>query len=116
VFPKHPEKCHKTYTLRRSCIGRQRDDPSPRLEQHDRTATVDPFYLSSEWRAFRQRCRLDSDYYAALRRAEPGEKLILDHVDERRDGGDDFGLTEWLTMSEHNAKTAEARARRAGRR
>jgi len=85
--------------------------PKPRLSAAPKTA--DPFYLSAEWRAHRERRKLDPDYYAALRRAKPGEKIILDHIHERKDGGGDFGETEWLTLSEHNAKTAKARAKRA---
>jgi 5-methylcytosine-specific restriction protein A len=87
--------------------------PPPRLMQPPKT--VDPFYLSDEWRKLRARRRLDPDYYAARRRAKAGERLILDHVHERRDGGADLDPrnTEWLTMSEHQAKTATARAKRA---
>jgi 5-methylcytosine-specific restriction protein A len=81
---------------------------------------ADPFYLSTEWRALKQRRRLDPDYYAACRRRKyPNERLILDHVRERRDGGAELdpANTEWLTMSEHQAKTARAKAERAeGRR
>jgi hypothetical protein len=57
----------------------------------------------------------DADYAAALRRCRPGERVILDHISERKDGGADLDPlnTEWLTNSEHQAKTARARARRA---
>lgn len=73
------------------------------------------FYSSREWQALKARRRLDPDYFAAQRRAKPGERLILDHVRERKDGGDDLAAanTEWLTMSEHAVKTAKARGRRA---
>jgi hypothetical protein len=97
---------------RLTTLGSRLSRPAPRLAPPPKTA--DPFYLSSEWKAHRERRKLDPDYYAALsRRRYPGEKLILDHVHERRDGGDDFGETEWLTLGEHNAKTAKAKARRA---
>jgi hypothetical protein len=58
---------------------------------------------------------LDRDYFEALSRAKSGERLILDHVRERKDGGADLdpANTEWLTFSEHQAKTAKAKARRA---
>jgi hypothetical protein len=87
--------------------------PAPRLTAPAKTA--DPFYLSSEWAALKARRRLDPDYYAARRRAKPGERLILDHIVERRDGGAELdpNNTQWLTWGEHNAKTAQARARRA---
>lgn len=77
---------------------------------------VEPFYRSPAWRRLVERRKLDADYFAAkARRKHPGERLILDHVRERKDGGDELdpANTEWLTMSEHAAKTAKARARRA---
>lgn len=76
---------------------------------------VESFYRSSEWRALVERRKRDPDHAAAKARAKPGERLILDHKHERRDGGADLDPknTEWLTMSEHAAKTAKARARRA---
>ena len=96
---------------RLSALPHRLGRPAPRLSPPAKTA--DRFYLSPEWRKLRERRKLDPDYYEALRRAKPGEKLILDHVDERSDGGADFGRTEWLTHSEHQAKTARERARRA---
>jgi 5-methylcytosine-specific restriction protein A len=90
--------------------------PLPRLAPPAKTA--DPFYLSSEWRALKARRRLDPDYYEAQRRLKPGEWLVLDHIVERRDGGAELdpANTQWLTSSEHNAKTAQERAKRAQRR
>lgn len=77
--------------------------------------TADRFYQSPEWRALVAARRKDRDYWAAKARAAPGERLILDHVVERRDGGADLDAanTQWLTFSEHQAKTAAARATRA---
>ena len=76
---------------------------------------AEPFYQSRAWRALVERRKGDPDYRAAKARAKPGERLILDHVRERKDGGADLdpANTEWLTMSEHQAKTAAARRRRA---
>jgi len=76
---------------------------------------ADPFYLSPAWLALVEQRKLGPDYAAAKARAKPGERLILDHKHERRDGGADLdpANTEWLTFSEHQAKTAKARARRA---
>lgn len=76
---------------------------------------VEQFYTSPEWRALVASRKRDADYAAAKARAKPGERLILDHVVERRDGGADLDPrnTEWLTFSEHQVKTAAARARRA---
>jgi 5-methylcytosine-specific restriction protein A len=76
---------------------------------------AESFYVSPEWRALVERRKLDPDYDAAKARAKPGERLILDHDKERKDGGADLdpANTVWRTMSEHAAKTAAARARRA---
>jgi 5-methylcytosine-specific restriction enzyme A len=79
---------------------------------------ADPFYLSREWVALREARRRDPDYAEAMARAKPGERIVLDHKQERKDGGADLdpANTEWLTHSEHQAKTARAKAARAGRR
>lgn len=76
---------------------------------------VDPFYHSKPWLALRAKRMKDADYRAALARCKPGEWLVLDHKRERKDGGADLdpANTEWLTHSEHQAKTARARAARA---
>jgi len=77
---------------------------------------AEPFYQSKAWKQLVARRKLDSDYFEAKRRRQhPGERLILDHIRERRDGGDDLdpANTQWLTMSEHQAKTAKAKAARA---
>jgi 5-methylcytosine-specific restriction protein A len=76
---------------------------------------TDRFYSSPEWKRLVQRRKLDGDWFAAKRRAKPGERLILDHIIERKDGGLalDPANTQWLTMSEHQVKTAKARAARA---
>jgi hypothetical protein len=89
--------------------------PKPRVGAPPKEA--ERFYSSKGWLALKARRRLDGDYFAALRRRKhPGERLILDHVRERKDGGADLdpANTEWLTDSEHAAKTAKARAKRAG--
>lgn len=77
---------------------------------------ADPFYQSPQWRSLVARRRLDADYQAAAARALPGERLILDHVNERRDGGADLDPknTQWLTHGEHQAKTARTKRWRAG--
>ncbi|HEY1605609.1 MAG TPA: HNH endonuclease signature motif containing protein [Allosphingosinicella sp.] len=77
--------------------------------------SAEPFYQSKAWRALVARRRRDPDYAAAKARALPGERVILDHVRERKDGGADLdpANTAWLTFSEHQAKTAAARRARA---
>ncbi|MGC4252446.1 MAG: HNH endonuclease signature motif containing protein [Sphingobium sp.] len=73
------------------------------------------FYSSAAWRGLVADRKRDPDYLLARQRAKRGERLILDHKVERKDGGADLdpANTEWLTFSEHQRKTAEARARRA---
>lgn len=73
------------------------------------------FYSSPAWRALVADRKRDPDYHLARQRARKGERLILDHKIERKDGGADLDPTntEWLTFSEHQAKTAKARAARA---
>jgi 5-methylcytosine-specific restriction protein A len=78
--------------------------------------SVEPFYSSAAWRRFVAARKLDRDYFAALaRRRSRAERVILDHIVERKDGGADLDPTntEWLTMSEHQAKTAKRRGQRA---
>ena len=88
----------------------------PRIAPAPKVA--DPFYQSKDWGKLVGQRRRDPDYAAAKARAKPGERLILDHVRERKDGGADLdpANTQWLTHSEHQAKTARARAARAARR
>ena len=76
---------------------------------------VEPFYKSKGWLALVAQRKLDADYFIARARGKPGERMILDHIVERRDGGADLDPlnTQWLTMSEHQAKTARARRARA---
>lgn len=76
---------------------------------------AEKFYQSPGWLALVARRKRDPDYRAAKERARPGERLILDHVVERRDGGAELdpANTQWLTFSEHQAKTARSRAARA---
>ncbi len=79
---------------------------------------VEPFYKSKEWLALLALRKRDADYFAALERAKAkSERVILDHIVERKDSGADLdpANTQWLTHSEHQAKTAKAkRARVAG--
>src|SRR5688572_30149611 len=88
---------------------------APRVAAMPKTA--EPFYTSRAWQELRSRRMLDADYFAALARArkDGSKRAILDHKHERKDGGADLdpANTEWLTMNEHQAKTAKAKARRA---
>lgn len=75
-----------------------------------------PFYQSAEWKMLVAQRRRDPDYALAKARAKDGEWLVLDHVVEIRDGGArlDPGNTQWLTHSEHQAKTARSKRARVG--
>lgn len=104
-------------------VGRLRQLPArlaglaPRVRALPKVA--DAFYASREWRALRAARMLDGDYFGALKRARgdgSNGRAILDHAHEIRDGGArlDPANTVWLTHVEHQAKTARARATRAG--
>lgn len=76
---------------------------------------ADPFYLSAEWRSLV--ARLKRRRGGRCERCGSDHRLIGDHVVELRDGGAalDEGNIMILCQSCHNAKTARARAARAGR-
>lgn len=73
------------------------------------------FYTSAEWKALR-RAKLAEGPAFCKTCGKGGPGLILDHRDERKDGGADLpslaGL-DWYCTAHHNAKTAKARAERA---
>ena len=74
---------------------------------------ADPFYRSEQWRALRKEKRAQGPAFCCVCGASG--KLILDHRDERRDGGLDLPPLEaldWYCVGHHNAKTAAARAAR----
>jgi 5-methylcytosine-specific restriction protein A len=77
---------------------------------------AEPFYTSRAWQKLRAMRMLDADYFAALKRAKQdgSSRVVLDHKRERKDGGADLDPrnTQWLTNTEHQAKTAAARKAR----
>ena len=79
----------------------------------------DPFYRSREWRALVAARKLDGDWFGAKARAKADGSpfVVLDHRVERKDGGADLdpANTQWLTHTEHQAKTAKAARARLGR-
>lgn len=110
----HPLNLNGAMRLARLTSAPRRVAPAPsRVTAAPKVA--EKFYLSKEWRALRAGRMLDADYFAAKARAK-GERLILDHVRERKDGGDplDPANTQWLTFSEHQAKTERAKRARGG--
>ncbi len=90
----------------------------PRVKAMPKVA--EGFYLSADWKAYRAEHRaktkaLHGGVWCCVCGA--GGRLILDHVIERKDGGPDFPPfdgAKWYCTAHHNAKTARARAVRAG--
>jgi 5-methylcytosine-specific restriction endonuclease McrA len=82
---------------------------------------VESFYASAEWRAYRKQHRdqtrqLHGGVWCCV--CGSSEKLVLDHVVERRDGGPDFPPFEgakWYCGGCHNVKTARARLKRVAK-
>lgn len=76
---------------------------------------ADPFYHSQEWRALAARAKREADHRCQRPGCGSSHRLIADHIVERKDGGDDLDRSniEVLCQACHQAKTAEARARRA---
>jgi len=72
---------------------------------------ADRFYQSAEWKAARAR---QPDKWCVV--CGSTKRLVLDHKDERRDGGADLDPTnlQWLCHTHHQAKTAQAKRERVG--
>ncbi|MBX7496774.1 HNH endonuclease [Qipengyuania sp. 6B39] len=73
---------------------------------------ADRFYASPEWRSLVKAIKAERG--AWCERCGSTHRLIGDHKVERRDGGADLdpANVELLCQACHNAKTAEARAKR----
>lgn len=71
------------------------------------------FYQSPEWRSLVARIKRERG--AWCERCGSSERVIADHIVERKDGGADLDPAniELLCAKHHAAKTAQARARRA---
>lgn len=74
---------------------------------------ADPFYLSREWRSLVAKIKRERGNWCE--RCGSGDRVIADHIIERRDGGADLDPSnvELLCFTHHQRKTAQARARRA---
>lgn len=96
-----------------------------RLDQRTAAAppkTADPFYLSAEWNAARAkalqragfRCEQVVEGVRCPRGRKTRDRLIVDHIVERRDGGADLDQNnlQCLCFSHHGMKTAVARSTR----
>ncbi|WP_316234646.1 HNH endonuclease signature motif containing protein [Bradyrhizobium sp. SZCCHNR1020] len=84
---------------------------------------VDPFYQSDGHKRFRDAVLARAGYRCEwiengqrCTKAAPAHRLFADHVDERKDGGDqlDPANGECLCGQHHSIKTARARAQRFG--
>lgn len=96
---------------RLSNMGSRIGSLAPRVRPAPKVA--ESFYTSPEWRALKTAKRKQGQVWCA--RCGSTNRLILDHIVERKDGGADLDLsnTEWLCHAHHQVKTAEARKRRA---
>ncbi|NSY10822.1 HNH endonuclease [Agrobacterium vitis] len=90
----------------------------PRLDTLPSRLTPPPkkaegFYQSKEWRSLVAQIKRERGSFCE--RCGSGDRVIADHIVERKDGGADLDKSniELLCQKHHNAKTAEARARRA---
>lgn len=74
---------------------------------------TETFYQSKEWRALVAQVKRERGPYCE--RCGSPDRVIADHIVERKDGGADLDKTniELLCHRHHASKTAEARARRA---
>lgn len=81
--------------------------PAPKL--------AEPFYQSKAWRSLVARIKRQRGNRCERPGCGSTERVIADHIVERKDGGADLDETniELLCAAHHNAKTAAARARRA---
>lgn len=98
-------------------LGGRLGSVAPRVRAMPKVA--ERFYQSVEWKNYRKWHR------AETRRRQGGvwccvcgstERLILDHVVERKDGGEDlpaYDGARWYCGACHNTKTARAREARA---
>jgi 5-methylcytosine-specific restriction enzyme A len=73
------------------------------------------FYSSPEWRSLVRRVKAKRGNWCE--RCGSNDRVIADHKTERKDGGVELDESniELLCHKHHQAKTAKARARRAGR-
>lgn len=71
------------------------------------------FYQSAEWRALVASIKRERGNFC--QRCGSNERVIADHIVERKDGGADLDRAniELLCAKHHAIKTAQARARRA---
>lgn len=97
--------------------------PSSRAKLKPVPKTVDPFYLSAPYQAWREavinraggRCEA-IDQATGLRciKAKPRHRMFADHIRELKDGGAPFDLAngQCLCGAHHSRKTMTARADR----
>lgn len=74
---------------------------------------ADPFYLSGAWRSLVARLKRERGGWCEI--CGSTDRVIADHIVERRDGGADLdpANVQLLCFTHHQRKTADARGRRA---
>lgn len=78
----------------------------------------DRFYQSDEWKKLRKDKLAQGPAFCCVCGTAKG-KLILDHREERKDGGADLpslDQLDWYCVGDHNRKTAAAKAARVRQR
>lgn len=99
-------------------MGRLKASPArlgamtPKLAAAPKVA--DRFYQSVDWKRLRAEKKAQGPAYCCV--CGSTGRLILDHREERKDGGADLpglGDLDWYCTADHNRKTARARAARA---
>src|SRR3546814_12938506 len=89
---------------------------APRVKAAPKVA--EQFYSSREWRSLVASIKRErGDRCERPGCTTPTQRVIADHIVERKDGGADLdaGNIELLCFTHHQRKTAEARARHSGR-
>lgn len=96
---------------RLKAVGSLISGQAPMLRQPPKVA--ESFYQSAEWRALVRSIKRQRG--AWCERCGSGDRVIADHIVERKDGGADLDPSniELLCHAHHARKTAEARAKRA---
>lgn len=111
------EWCACSCSARQADVSRLRSIPSrlaaapARLKQAPKAA--EGFYQSKAWRSLVASIKRERGNWCE--RCGSNERVIADHIVERKDGGADLDRSniELLCHRHHAAKTAKARAKRA---
>lgn len=97
--------------VRLKCMAQRVGVLAPRVRAAPKVAEA--FYTSPEWRKLVAKIKRERGNWC--QRCGSTQRVIGDHIIERKDGGDDLdeNNVELLCFTHHQQKTAEARTRRA---